>query len=375
MKLLGITDVFTVGGRIMKKLLYIVLLTSFLISFLPAKGQASYLTGSDIVSFANDYQNIPYKFGGTTIEGFDCSGFLLFVFNHFGLSLPRTSEEQFKVGVPIEQEELKLGDLVFFSNTYKADISHSGIYVGNNEFISATSNGVLIARLDNVYWSSKYTGAKRVLQDGKFLLETTDKNFDEVITEDEDDVYSKDPIELLAFSDLSNDHFAFEAIQQLSSKGIISGYTDDTFRPTDFVTRGQAAAIINRILQQQPRTIQYFSDVSIHNGFVKDIAAIKELGVINGFSDGTFRPNDTMTRAQMAVIVKNAFNINTLSSVSLATQTVYKDVPSSYWAYEAIVTMNLIDRTQGFKTSFYRSGDAATRADFSAAVYNGLNSR
>lgn len=342
----------------MKKILSIILCTSFLLSFLPAKGQAANITGTEIVLFADRFKDVPYLYGGTTAEGFDCSGFILYVFNHFGISLPRTSEEQYAIGIPVERSELQVGDLVYFSNTYKEGISHSGIYVGNNDFISATSSaGVQVVSLDNVYWNAHYTGAKRLLLEEGMVAGGK----------------VEDPGAALSFHDISASHFAYDAIIELTSNEIISGYSDGSFRPSDSVTRGQAAAIINRILKHTPKNSVYFSDVDSKNRFAKDIAAIKELGVINGFPDGTFRPNDTMTRAQMAVIVKNAFNIHVTSFVSAESKSVYMDVPSSYWAHDAIVIMNSIDRTGGFKTPHYRFNDHATRAEFAAAVFNGLN--
>lgn len=346
----------------MKKFLSILLCTTFLLSFLPAKGQAANVTGREIVLFAERFKDkVPYLYGGTTVEGFDCSGFVLYVFNHFGISLPRTSEAQYKVGIPIERSELQVGDLVYFSNTGKEGISHSGIYVGNNDFISATSSaGVQVVSMDNVYWSAHYTGAKRVLSETGTAVGGKVEQQTEI------------PVATSSFHDLSSGHFAYEAIGQLTGNGIVNGFSDGSFRPSASVTRGQAAAIINRVLKHTPKNIVYFSDVYSRNGFAKDIAAIKELGVINGFPDGTFRPNDTMTRAQMAVIVKNAFNIRVTSYESVELKSVYKDVPSTYWAHDAIVTMNRIDRTGGFKTTNYRFNDHATRADFTTAVYNGL---
>ena len=342
----------------MKKIISTLLCTFFLLSFLPAKGQAGSVSGKDIVLFAEKFKDTPYLLGGTTVEGFDCSGFILYVFNHFGLSLPRTSEEQYAVGIPIDKSELQVGDLVFFSDTYKEGISHSGIYVGNNKFISAKSSGVKVVSLDNVYWSAHYTGAKRVLSE---VVNVTGEKVKE---------QTEAPVAASSFNDISVSHFAYEAIIQLTGNGIINGFQDKSFRPSDSVTRGQAAAIINRILKHKPRNIEYFSDVNDRNVFAKDIAAIKELGVINGFPDGTFRPNDTLTRTQMAVIVKNAFTISVYNSAE--SKSIYEDVPTSYWAYDAIKTMNSIDRTGVFHTTYYRLNDHATRADFTAAVYNGM---
>ena len=332
----------------MKKYVYLLLVLFLFIPLLqPMKGQATTDLGKEIVRVANQYIDVPYQFGGTTTAGFDCSGYTVYVYQQVGISLPRTAESQYNVGTTIAKEELQLGDLVFFENTYKKGISHVGIYVGENQFISATNSGVKIYGLDNSYWNPKYVGAKRVLE----------------------------PQIKIDFSDFKAEHYAYEAVQSLSNLNAISGYADGTFRPDASVTRGQAAAMINRILKHVPKKSASYTDVSSGHIFAHDIAAIQELGVINGFKDGTFRPDETMTRAQMAVIVKNAFNIQQ-SMVSTSSDTkVYADISASYWAHDAIVLMKVIDLTTGFKTNVFRPTDQATRADFSAAVYNGLHSK
>ena len=103
------------------------------------------------------------KFGGTTPSGFDCSGYVKYVFEKQGISLPRLADEQYNVGVEVSRANLKAGDLVFFE-TYEPGPSHSGIYIGNGKFISATSSrGVAVADLDTGYWGERYIGAKRVI--------------------------------------------------------------------------------------------------------------------------------------------------------------------------------------------------------------------
>ncbi|MBE8952375.1 MAG: C40 family peptidase [Quinella sp. 1Q7] len=123
---------------------------------------ASYLAGR-IVTASMDYIGVPYVFGGTSPYGFDCSGYVQYVFANAGVSLPRTADVQFEVGTPVSTAELVPGDLVFFS-TYTYGASHVGIYVGDGNFIHASSSqGVTISSLSQAYYSSRYIGARRIL--------------------------------------------------------------------------------------------------------------------------------------------------------------------------------------------------------------------
>ncbi|WP_337035108.1 C40 family peptidase [Paenibacillus illinoisensis] len=111
----------------------------------------------------------PYLYGGTTTSGFDCSGFILYVFNAFKLDLPRTSSMQAKKGSFVEKEELRPGDLVFF-NTNGRSISHAGIYVGNNQFAhSSSSKGVRISSLSESYYETRYVTARRVVSEQNYF--------------------------------------------------------------------------------------------------------------------------------------------------------------------------------------------------------------
>lgn len=117
----------------------------------------------EIITEAERYRGVPYVFGGATPQGFDCSGYVRYVFAKSGIDLPRSADEQYLVGQKIGKHNLQPGDLVFFQ-TYEQGVSHSGIYIGDGKFISATSSsGVAIASVNDSYWGERYIGAKRVM--------------------------------------------------------------------------------------------------------------------------------------------------------------------------------------------------------------------
>ncbi len=106
---------------------------------------------------------ISYRYGGTTTKGFDCSGFVRYVFKQFDIELPRSSSDMIKLGQKVTKNELRPGDLVFF-NTSGKGVSHVGIYMGDNKFVhSSTSKGVVYTDLDSEYYAKRYVGARRIL--------------------------------------------------------------------------------------------------------------------------------------------------------------------------------------------------------------------
>ena len=130
---------------------------------MPDVSRGSSMIARRIVQSSMQYIGVPYVFGGTTPSGFDCSGYVRYVFAQAGISLPRMADEQYYYGKPISTTDLRAGDLVFFS-TYTYGPSHVGIYLGDGNFINASSSrGVVIDSLGNSYWSATYIGARRVL--------------------------------------------------------------------------------------------------------------------------------------------------------------------------------------------------------------------
>jgi cell wall-associated NlpC family hydrolase len=121
---------------------------------------------SEAVISAMNFLGVPYRRGGNTeASGFDCSGFTRHIFeNSLGLVLPRRADEQASLSslLPIQREDLKPGDLVFF-NTMKRTFSHVGIYVGDDKFIHSPRTGaaVRIEDMRESYWARRFTGARR----------------------------------------------------------------------------------------------------------------------------------------------------------------------------------------------------------------------
>ncbi len=107
---------------------------------------------------------MPYVWGGASPSGFDCSGFINYVYSKNGINLPRVTSDQYKAGSSVSKANLKPGDLVFFE-TYKPGPSHVGIYLGNNQFIHASSGSekVIISSLTSSYYTEHYIGSRRVL--------------------------------------------------------------------------------------------------------------------------------------------------------------------------------------------------------------------
>lgn len=122
-------------------------------------------TASKVIATAKSYLGVPYVWGGTSPSGFDCSGFIQYVFQKNGITLPRVTSDQYKVGTSVSKSNLIPGDLVFFE-TYKPGASHVGIYLGNNQFIHASSGQekVMISNLTSTYYTQHYIGARRVIK-------------------------------------------------------------------------------------------------------------------------------------------------------------------------------------------------------------------
>ncbi|WP_053104072.1 C40 family peptidase [Bacillus sp. FJAT-27231] len=137
----------------------------------PVKQTTPQLTPEQQIKNITDYalklKGVPFKVGGTTIKGFDASGYVQHVFGKHGVKLPRNSAEIYKNGVPVAKDKLKKGDLVFYNTTGKKGntVSFVAIYLDKTQMIGvSTKSGVTIIDMNNNYWKTKFVGAKRIVK-------------------------------------------------------------------------------------------------------------------------------------------------------------------------------------------------------------------
>ncbi|WP_164908520.1 C40 family peptidase [Halobacillus litoralis] len=316
-----------------------VVLASLLVMtiFVPHTYAAS-ASGDEVIQRAKKHLGTPYEWSGESPHGFDCSGFTYYVMEKVGINLSRGSYDQYKQGTSIAASNLQKGDLVFFSGTHKKGISHVGFYIGDGKMISATkSRGVAVDPVFSGYWGDKYTGAKRFL----------DNSF---------------------FSDVSTDYWAYDGIKHLNDEGIINGLTDGSFGPTDNVTRAQVAKMVSKSLNLNSSSSSHFKDVSSSHWAYGYINAAVEAGLVNGYGNSTFKPDEDITRSEIAAIVNRAFEFSSKNSSNH-----FKDVKSSHWAYDDVYALASNSIATGYNDNTFRPNEEATRAEFSAFLYRALD--
>ncbi len=126
---------------------------------------ASVSVGQKIVDTSMKYLGVPYVWGGTSPYGFDCSGLVYYVYKENGYSINRRASTIWYNGYSISKDSLQVGDPVFFSNDSSSEIEHVGIYIGNGQFIHASSGGdcVKLNNMSDAYYLRNYYGAVRII--------------------------------------------------------------------------------------------------------------------------------------------------------------------------------------------------------------------
>ena len=130
-----------------------------------SSSSSSSSAGDRIVSKAKEYLGVPYVYGGTSPSGFDCSGFVYYVYQQCGYTITRTATTQNGNGRQVSRSDLQPGDIIIFYNSAKTAIGHSAIYIGNGQFIHASSSGgrVMITNLSSTYYDTHFYSARRIV--------------------------------------------------------------------------------------------------------------------------------------------------------------------------------------------------------------------
>ncbi|MFD2444215.1 S-layer homology domain-containing protein, partial [Bacillus sp. CGMCC 1.16607] len=168
------------------------------------------------------------------------------------------------------------------------------------------------------------------------------------------------------FSDVSSDKYYYDAVLSLSGKGVINGFPDGTFKPDAEVTRSQAAVIIATSLGLKDAAVKNpgFKDVKEDKWYYKSVAALVEKGIISGFDKETFKPDNTVTRAELAKMLTLAYNLKASTSKSSFT-----DVPEDKWFANFVNTLVENKITQGTTATTFAPGKVVTRGQMAAFVH------
>ncbi len=128
----------------------------------PFKTEAAF-SANTLIAEAHKVIGTPYRAGGTTPKGFDCSGFVSYTYKKVGVSLPHSSSAMYAKGKPVSLNQLAPGDLLFFKTSKHKGVSHVAIYIGDGRMIHATSSkGVQVNSIHQAYWKQRFVGAKRL---------------------------------------------------------------------------------------------------------------------------------------------------------------------------------------------------------------------
>ncbi|MGH1296144.1 S-layer homology domain-containing protein [Bacillus pretiosus] len=171
----------------------------------------------------------------------------------------------------------------------------------------------------------------------------------------------------IGFKDVPVNHWSYKAIMDLQERNIVAGYGNGIFGFGDSITRGQVARMIYLYLNpaDEPNAPNTFTDIKGHM-FEKEILSLSKTGIMSGFGDGTFGPDNILTREQLAAVLTRAFNLKATST------TTFKDVNKNYWATNAISALQENKITAGTGDNMFEPKSIVTREQYAQFLYNAI---
>ncbi|MEN6463098.1 MAG: S-layer homology domain-containing protein, partial [Syntrophomonas sp.] len=166
-----------------------------------------------------------------------------------------------------------------------------------------------------------------------------------------------------------NGNWAQSQIENLAGKGIISGYTDNTFKPANNITRAEFMVIVNRAFSYTNSASVSFKDVKSTDWFAGEVAKASAAGYISGYQDGTMKPNQNITRQEVASIMTRILKLDT--SNSTVTFKDAKDIPA--WSVNAVAAMAKAGLIKGYPDGTFKAINPITRGEVAAIVYSAIS--
>lgn len=252
---------------------------------------------------------------------------------------------------------------------------------GNKEIVNGTSvqftveakddaGNPIIFDANRVTW--KVDEALGYFVDNRFTAVNAGKGTVTATLGDKEATFEIEVVEKVQFKDVPKTHPYFKEISYFSSKKYINGYEDGTFKPDKTLTRAHAAVILSKILELDTSNVENpnFKDVPTSHVYYKEIAAVANNHLFSGKGDGTFDPNGELTRGQMAKIISLAFELKASEGGS-AIQ--FKDVSNKHWAYSYVQALAQNNVTTGFQDGTFKPEQNISRAHFVVFVYRAIH--
>ncbi|MEI7510845.1 MAG: C40 family peptidase [Candidatus Peregrinibacteria bacterium] len=266
----------------------------------------------NFVAYCQGCLGKPYILGNEGPDSYDCSGLPYAAAKAvFGKTIPRVSTDQYSIGAPVEKKDLIRGDFVFFDTGWTArKPNHVGIYLGNDAFLNANSyHGKTVQdSLSSSYWTGCWYGARRVFtENGEFFsgsVVSTATNMGGGVSPH-------------SFPDVPQTHPDYAYITDLATKGVVQGdATTGNLRPYDSLNRAEALKMVLLSAKISVPTVMAslpFSDTSLTGWYAPYIKAGIDKGIITGYSDNTFRPENPVSRSEAVKMIFLALGIAIVS--------------------------------------------------------------